>query len=75
MVGQEEMAPSSAREGLDWLLEKIPSLKGLPSIERATPREVVKSASLEILKRPVDVVVRDMVQWWASQCYVHSWTL
>lgn len=28
------------------------------------PREVVESLSLEICKRPVDVILKDMVWWW-----------
>ena len=38
------------------------------------PREGVESPSLEVLQSRVDVVLRDMVSWWAWQCQVNGWT-
>ena len=38
------------------------------------PREVVDSPSLEVFKRPGEVSIRDMVQWWTWQCYINGWT-
>jgi len=32
------------------------------------PTEVVEKPSTEVFKRRVDVVLRDMVQWWSWQC-------
>jgi len=47
------MASGCTRGGLDWILGKIPSPKGLSSVR--LPREVAESPSLEVFKRRVDV--------------------
>ena len=37
------------------------------------PRQGVESPPLEVPRRHVDVVLRDMVQWWPWQCWVNGW--
>ncbi|KAK4831322.1 hypothetical protein QYF61_016811 [Mycteria americana] len=57
--GREVGSVSSPRVGKHW---------------KRLPREVVESPSLEVFERRVDVVLRDMVEWWTWQCWVNGWT-
>lgn len=58
---QEEEAPDCSTGGLDYLVVKISSPKGLLSIGTGGPGKVVESPSLEEFRRCVDMVLRDMV--------------
>lgn len=49
----------NARGGLDWMLEGMSSLKGLSDTSWLL-REVAESLSLEVFKRRIDVMLRDM---------------
>ena len=46
--------------GLDWIGEKISSQKGCRAL-KLLPREAVESPTLEVFKRHVDVVLRDII--------------
>lgn len=58
-MGQEEMTSGCIREGLDWILGKVSSPKGLSSPVQAS-QESGQSPSLETFKRYMDVALRDM---------------
>jgi len=38
------------------------------------PKGMVESPSLDVFKRRVAVVLRDVVWWWTWQCWVYGWT-
>ena len=61
VMGQEGMASSCARGGSGWILEKNYSLKRVVLQWHTLHREVVESLSLEVFKKRLDVVLRDMV--------------
>jgi len=61
------MASSCTRDGSDWILGKISSLKEWSGTGMGLPGEAVESLSLEVFKERGDVVVRDVVSgqyWW-----------
>ena len=54
------MASSSVRGGLGWILGKISLLRVVKHCNRLS-REVLKSQSLEVLKKCVHMALQDMV--------------
>lgn len=62
MTQQEEMASHCARRRLDWILGQFFFLpRGLSSIGTGCPRKGVESPFLEVSKRRIYVVFRDVV--------------
>jgi len=55
------MASSTARGGLDWILGKNFFTKRFVKHLNRLSGEAVESPSLEVFRRLVDVVLRDMV--------------
>lgn len=60
MIGWEGVATCYDRRGLGWVNGKMSSSKGLSSTGRLS-RRGVKSPSLEVLKRYLEVALRDML--------------
>ena len=60
MVGQEEMASSCSRGGLDWILGSF-FTERVTERRNSLPMGVGESPSLEVFKRRVDEVLRDVV--------------
>lgn len=65
------MASSCVIGGLDRVLGKVSSWKGLSS-PGTVPRAVVERPSLKVFKGCVDVALRDAGYWWTAQCWVNS---
>lgn len=61
MIGQEEMASSCIRGGLDERLGKILFSEMIDKCWKKLPMDVFDSSSLEVFKRSVDVMLMDMV--------------
>jgi len=59
-IGQEAMASSCVRGGLDYVLGKISLLKEWSDIGTGCPGEVVEFPSLEVFRKCVDVALQDM---------------
>lgn len=67
------MVSSSARRGLDWILEKKSLWKGWSSIGKDCPGKWQNHHSWKF-KTHTDVILRDTLQRWTWQYWFNSWT-